>query len=148
MKSRPVRAEVCLEAAKTASRGKTKPGNCGKMRRKGEKIRLEDAIRLENERFFRSLFSRAENVSEECRALAPEGRISKAFMLLFPCKGAVFPSIPKVREIGGREFVKVSVRFLLRPFQKLPLTEGFQLSSARVLQTAGFGIVQELFDSG
>ena len=47
MKSRPVRAEVCLGAGKTASRGKTKPGNCGKIGRKGEKIRLEDAIRLE-----------------------------------------------------------------------------------------------------
>ncbi len=55
---------------------------------------------------------------------------------------------PKVREIGGREFVQVSVRSLLRPFQKLTLTEGFQFSSARVLQTTRFGIVQELFDSG
>ena len=69
-------------------------------------------------------------------------------MLLFPCKGAVFPSIPKVREIGGREFVQVSVRSLLRLFQKLTLTEGFQFSSSRVLQTTRFGIVQELFDSG
>ena len=67
-------------------------------------------------------------------------------MLLFPCKGAVFPSIPKVREIGGREFVQVDVRSLLRPFQKLTLTEGFQLSSSRVLETARFGVVQELFD--
>ena len=67
-------------------------------------------------------------------------------MLLFPCKGAVFPSIPKVCEIGGRQFVKVIKRFLLRPFQKLKFTEGFQLSSARVLQTARFGVVQELFD--
>ena len=139
---------MSLQAAKSGLQRQNNNRQPADMSAKGRKKALDREQKRENQRFFRSLFSRAENVSEECRALAPEGRISKAFMLLFPCKGAVFPSIPKVREIGGREFVKVSVRFLLRPFQKLPLTEGFQLSSARVLQTAGFGIVQELFDSG
>jgi hypothetical protein len=57
-------------------------------------------------------------------------------MLLFLRRGAVLPSIPKVRKVGGREFIQVNKRFFLGPFQKLAFTESFQLSSGICSKTS------------
>lgn len=103
MKRWPVKAEVCLEAGKRASRGKTKRANGRKTGRKGRKKRLRDDIELESEVFPQPLQS-CRKCNKKRRALAPEGCISlispqnRSFFAacLAPerCSPSISPEIP------------------------------------------------------
>ena len=103
MKRWPVKAEVCLEAGKRASRGKTKRVNGRKTGRKGRKKRLRDDIELESEVFPQPLQS-CRKCNKKRRALAPEGCISlispqnRSFFAscLAPerCSPSISPEIP------------------------------------------------------